>query len=209
MANVIMKFFIASLFMWITPITLLHGFNHNWIPGKIYWYDIKSSYYHLCGCFALVWWSSFYSARLFVEICVMHPRLVLCWCRMVFLLISVIGPSLEWSTAPLTHLTDWLVIWWKGQLSYHLSKSTLHNTHSLASLKILLHITLNFGIGLPICIFFSKTTPLCICNWRPDTNLPPFYLKNPASSRFFFYILIITGKYNTISAFLSCLDGVT
>ncbi|KAL0542576.1 hypothetical protein IC582_017645 [Cucumis melo] len=34
MANVITKFFIASLFMWITPITLLHGFNHNWIPGS-------------------------------------------------------------------------------------------------------------------------------------------------------------------------------
>lgn len=34
MANVIMKFFIASLFMWITPIALLYGFNHNLIPGS-------------------------------------------------------------------------------------------------------------------------------------------------------------------------------
>lgn len=34
MASVIMKFFIASLFMWITPITLLYGFNHNLIPGS-------------------------------------------------------------------------------------------------------------------------------------------------------------------------------
>ncbi|KAG7034797.1 hypothetical protein SDJN02_04529 [Cucurbita argyrosperma subsp. argyrosperma] len=34
MAGVITKFFIASLFMWITPIILLYGFNHNLIPGS-------------------------------------------------------------------------------------------------------------------------------------------------------------------------------
>ncbi|XP_022146488.1 uncharacterized protein LOC111015696 [Momordica charantia] len=34
MASVIMKFFTASLFMWITPIALLYGFNHNLIPGS-------------------------------------------------------------------------------------------------------------------------------------------------------------------------------
>ncbi|KAK9270382.1 hypothetical protein L1049_025961 [Liquidambar formosana] len=34
MAGVIQKFFIASMFMWITPIAILYGFNHNLFPGS-------------------------------------------------------------------------------------------------------------------------------------------------------------------------------
>ncbi|KAJ4970522.1 hypothetical protein NE237_003621 [Protea cynaroides] len=34
MAGVINKFFIASLFMWVAPITILYGFNHQLIPGS-------------------------------------------------------------------------------------------------------------------------------------------------------------------------------
>lgn len=33
--RVIQKFFIASLLMWIAPIAILYGFNHNLLPGKI------------------------------------------------------------------------------------------------------------------------------------------------------------------------------
>uniref|UniRef100_A0A5B7BQN3 Vacuolar ATPase assembly integral membrane protein VMA21 homolog n=1 Tax=Davidia involucrata TaxID=16924 RepID=A0A5B7BQN3_DAVIN len=33
MAGVIKKFFIASMFMWITPIAILYGFNNNLLPG--------------------------------------------------------------------------------------------------------------------------------------------------------------------------------
>nr|GMD66494.1 Vacuolar ATPase assembly integral membrane protein [Ipomoea batatas] len=33
MAGVIMKFFITSLFMWIVPVGILYGFNHNLFPG--------------------------------------------------------------------------------------------------------------------------------------------------------------------------------
>lgn len=36
MANtdeVVKKFFVASLFMWILPLAVLYSFNHNWFPG--------------------------------------------------------------------------------------------------------------------------------------------------------------------------------
>ncbi|KAK4761278.1 hypothetical protein SAY87_006171 [Trapa incisa] len=33
MSGVVSKFFIASLFMWIAPIAILYGFNHNLFPG--------------------------------------------------------------------------------------------------------------------------------------------------------------------------------
>ncbi|KAF5175773.1 hypothetical protein FRX31_034639, partial [Thalictrum thalictroides] len=32
MAEVIKKFFVASMFMWIVPIAILYGFNHNIFP---------------------------------------------------------------------------------------------------------------------------------------------------------------------------------
>ncbi|MBA0858494.1 hypothetical protein Goshw_026966 [Gossypium schwendimanii] len=32
-AAVIKKFFIASMFMWIAPLAILYGFNHNLLPG--------------------------------------------------------------------------------------------------------------------------------------------------------------------------------
>lgn len=34
MAGVITKFVTASLFMWIAPVAILYGYNHNLIPGK-------------------------------------------------------------------------------------------------------------------------------------------------------------------------------
>ncbi|XP_015895578.1 uncharacterized protein LOC107429409 [Ziziphus jujuba] len=34
MAAVIKKFFIASMFMWMTPLAILYGFNNNWLPGS-------------------------------------------------------------------------------------------------------------------------------------------------------------------------------
>ncbi|GMI95893.1 hypothetical protein like AT1G05780 [Hibiscus trionum] len=33
-AAVIKKFFIASMFMWIAPLAILYGFNHNLLPGS-------------------------------------------------------------------------------------------------------------------------------------------------------------------------------
>ncbi|KAF5181429.1 Vacuolar atpase assembly integral membrane protein vma21-like domain-containing protein [Thalictrum thalictroides] len=36
MAEVIRKFFVASMFMWILPTALLFGFNHNIFPGSIH-----------------------------------------------------------------------------------------------------------------------------------------------------------------------------
>ncbi|GKU85668.1 hypothetical protein SLEP1_g303 [Rubroshorea leprosula] len=33
-AAVIKKFFLASMFMWVAPIAILYGFNHNLIPGS-------------------------------------------------------------------------------------------------------------------------------------------------------------------------------
>ncbi|KAJ0081603.1 hypothetical protein Patl1_12142 [Pistacia atlantica] len=35
MAEVVTKFFIASMFMSIAPLAILFGFNHNLLPGKI------------------------------------------------------------------------------------------------------------------------------------------------------------------------------
>ncbi|KAJ4702682.1 Vacuolar ATPase assembly integral membrane protein VMA21-like [Melia azedarach] len=34
MAAVVKKFFIASMFMWIAPLAILYGFNHNLLPGS-------------------------------------------------------------------------------------------------------------------------------------------------------------------------------
>ncbi|GMP71158.1 hypothetical protein ACSBR2_013901 [Camellia fascicularis] len=34
MSSVIKKFFIASMFMWVAPIAILYGFNHNLFPGS-------------------------------------------------------------------------------------------------------------------------------------------------------------------------------
>ncbi|XP_021898239.1 uncharacterized protein LOC110814951 [Carica papaya] len=34
MAAVIKKFFIASMFMWMLPVVILYGFNHNMLPGS-------------------------------------------------------------------------------------------------------------------------------------------------------------------------------
>ncbi|XP_058110051.1 uncharacterized protein LOC131253189 isoform X1 [Magnolia sinica] len=34
MAGVVRKFFFASMFMWITPIVILYGFNHHVFPGS-------------------------------------------------------------------------------------------------------------------------------------------------------------------------------
>jgi hypothetical protein len=34
MGGVIKKFFVASMFMWIAPVAILYGFNHNLLPGK-------------------------------------------------------------------------------------------------------------------------------------------------------------------------------
>ncbi|XP_035544010.1 uncharacterized protein LOC109012689 [Juglans regia] len=34
MAGVIRKFFIASMFMWVAPVAILYGFNHNLLPGS-------------------------------------------------------------------------------------------------------------------------------------------------------------------------------
>ncbi|KAK9156163.1 hypothetical protein Sjap_003643 [Stephania japonica] len=34
MMGVMKKFCIASLFMWITPVAILYGFNHNLFPGS-------------------------------------------------------------------------------------------------------------------------------------------------------------------------------
>ncbi len=34
MAGVITKFFITSMLMWIVPVAILYGFNHNLLPGK-------------------------------------------------------------------------------------------------------------------------------------------------------------------------------
>ncbi|XP_057978079.1 uncharacterized protein LOC131164697 isoform X2 [Malania oleifera] len=34
MLGVIKKFFIASLFMWVAPVSILYGFNHNLFPGS-------------------------------------------------------------------------------------------------------------------------------------------------------------------------------
>ncbi|XP_022760378.1 uncharacterized protein LOC111306764 [Durio zibethinus] len=33
-AGVIKKFFIASMFMWIAPLAILYGFNHNFLRGS-------------------------------------------------------------------------------------------------------------------------------------------------------------------------------
>lgn len=33
MAGVMHKFLIASMFMWILPVAILYGFNHNLLPG--------------------------------------------------------------------------------------------------------------------------------------------------------------------------------
>ncbi|KAF9621169.1 hypothetical protein IFM89_016663, partial [Coptis chinensis] len=33
MAGVVRKFFVASMFMWIAPVAILYGFNHNVFPG--------------------------------------------------------------------------------------------------------------------------------------------------------------------------------
>ncbi|KAL5578292.1 hypothetical protein UlMin_019991 [Ulmus minor] len=33
MTGVVRKFFIASMFMWMAPVAILYGFNHNWFPG--------------------------------------------------------------------------------------------------------------------------------------------------------------------------------
>ncbi|VFQ83307.1 unnamed protein product [Cuscuta campestris] len=33
MAEIIMKFFIASMCMWTVPLAILYGFNHNLFPG--------------------------------------------------------------------------------------------------------------------------------------------------------------------------------
>ncbi|XP_057520082.1 uncharacterized protein LOC130800512 [Amaranthus tricolor] len=33
MAQVSRKFFVASIFMWILPIAILYGFQHDWFPG--------------------------------------------------------------------------------------------------------------------------------------------------------------------------------
>ena len=35
MGGVIKKFFVASMFMWIAPVAILYGFNHNLLPSKI------------------------------------------------------------------------------------------------------------------------------------------------------------------------------
>ncbi|KAJ0080959.1 hypothetical protein Patl1_12164 [Pistacia atlantica] len=35
MAEVVKKFFIASMFMWIAPLAILFGFNHNLLPGVV------------------------------------------------------------------------------------------------------------------------------------------------------------------------------
>ncbi|KAJ0081606.1 hypothetical protein Patl1_12141 [Pistacia atlantica] len=35
MAEVVKKFFIASMFMWISPLAILFGFSHNLLPVKI------------------------------------------------------------------------------------------------------------------------------------------------------------------------------
>lgn len=34
MAGVIEKFFIASMLMWIAPLVIIYGFNHNLFPGS-------------------------------------------------------------------------------------------------------------------------------------------------------------------------------
>ncbi|KAL9456632.1 hypothetical protein AB3S75_005788 [Citrus x aurantiifolia] len=34
MAAVVKKFFIASMFMWMAPLAILHAFNHNLLPGS-------------------------------------------------------------------------------------------------------------------------------------------------------------------------------
>ncbi|KAL5708399.1 hypothetical protein ACHQM5_019198 [Ranunculus cassubicifolius] len=34
MSGVVRKFVIASMFMWIAPIAVLYGFNHNLFPGS-------------------------------------------------------------------------------------------------------------------------------------------------------------------------------
>ncbi|XP_059439020.1 uncharacterized protein LOC132171664 [Corylus avellana] len=34
MGGVIKKFFVASMFMWIAPVAILYGFNHNLLPGS-------------------------------------------------------------------------------------------------------------------------------------------------------------------------------
>ncbi|KAG7591072.1 Vacuolar ATPase assembly integral membrane protein Vma21 [Arabidopsis thaliana x Arabidopsis arenosa] len=34
MAGVMHKFLIASMFMWILPVAILYGFNHNFLPGS-------------------------------------------------------------------------------------------------------------------------------------------------------------------------------
>ncbi|KAK3002686.1 hypothetical protein RJ639_019975 [Escallonia herrerae] len=36
MAGVIKMFFAASMFMWIAPISILYGFNHNLFPGSMH-----------------------------------------------------------------------------------------------------------------------------------------------------------------------------
>ncbi|XP_021291487.1 uncharacterized protein LOC110422048 isoform X2 [Herrania umbratica] len=32
-AGVVQKFFITSMFMWVAPLAILYGFNHNLFPG--------------------------------------------------------------------------------------------------------------------------------------------------------------------------------
>ncbi|KAH7569693.1 hypothetical protein ACOSP7_013329 [Xanthoceras sorbifolium] len=34
MAEVVKKFFIASMFMWVAPLAILYGFNNNLLPGS-------------------------------------------------------------------------------------------------------------------------------------------------------------------------------
>ncbi|KAI3423147.1 uncharacterized protein J3R85_011271 [Psidium guajava] len=34
MAGVMEKFLLASMLMWIIPVAVLYGFNHNVFPGK-------------------------------------------------------------------------------------------------------------------------------------------------------------------------------
>ncbi|XP_062160411.1 uncharacterized protein LOC133867671 [Alnus glutinosa] len=34
MAGVMKKFLVASMFMWIAPVAILYGFNHNLLPGS-------------------------------------------------------------------------------------------------------------------------------------------------------------------------------
>ncbi|KAI8009830.1 DNA polymerase eta [Camellia lanceoleosa] len=70
MSSVIKKFFIASMFMWVAPIAILYGFNHNLFLGASM-LRIRC----IVGCISAAWAAA---AALDVDLCGRKNRLLCC-----------------------------------------------------------------------------------------------------------------------------------